>query len=757
VRELKKNIILIVILGLVLSACMATSQPELKPEGKHNWIRTNPGGGGAIATVGATASGTILSASDLSGVYRSFDGGKSWDVLGATQGLYETHIASFGFHPTDGNIFFVGSGWGIYKTTDGGEHFSFVHKDGYIEGIVIAASNPQIGYMAYHEDWDTYGSVYKTTDGGDSWHAVKGENLPDNVRLVKLLVHPKDENLVYALAGRTRWGCSDPYLFKSTDGGVNWQRVAKKYSVLDMDVDPNDTKTLFVSTFETKHCSKGNIPEDDYLLGDENTGEFYKSVDGGNSFVQLSEQTGIISVAKDPKTIRIVEVLYPYDWNDNAGTWETKDGGKTWTHAGLVTNWQPGWSSNQYFAFAQSFNGFTKTIKKDMFNTERFYGSFGQWAWSSVDGGKVFKNISTKEISPNHWQSTGMDNINGHAIEINEANPDVIYMGAYDLGFWTSRDRGKSWKRTLPDFKKYPKYVWSEGQGGNVTSVISDPKREGVVWAAFHKEGFGNDDKFGEGTTSAIFKSSNHADSWQLANTGLPDSIMFYGLSLDKNSPVNNRVLYLTVNGDIYKSSDDGNSWAMVLKNGGLKFTAVDNFDSNLVYAGGESGFWRSSDAGKTWQEAGPKEMRGSFKGNFLPTSDPWEGVFDIVSDPNIKNRVYAIVYGKNKGLYRSDDAAKTWQHIYTNDYMRGVAVASENSEVIYAGSTGAYFSGGYDKDYIGVIYSRDGGKTWDFANDGMAWTYAGKMDISNEARPYIILWSPGTGMQMAEIPFSLK
>ncbi len=756
---MKNRILLVLILGLLLTACTATSQPEIKPPtGKHIWTRTNPGGGGAIATVGATASGTILSASDLSGVYRSFDGGKSWDVLGATQGLTETHIASFGFHPTDGNTFFVGSGWGIYKTTDGGEHFKFVHKDGYIEGIVIAPTNPQIGYMAYHEDWDTYGSVYKTSDGGDSWHAVAGQNLPDNVRLVKLLVHPKDENLVYALAGRTRWGCSDPYLFKSVDGGVKWQRVAKGISVLDMDVDPNDTKTLFVSSFEAKHCSKGNIPEDDYILGDENTGEFYKSTDAGASFKQIGEQTGIISV-KDAKTIRIVEVLYPYDWNDNAGTWETKDAGKTWQHVGLVTNWQRGWVSNQYFAFAQSFNGLTKTIKKDLFNPERFYGSFGQWAWSSLDAGKTFKNISTKEISPEHWQSTGMDNLNGHAIEISEANPDVIYMGSYDLGFWTSRDRGKSWKRTLPDHKKYPKYVWSEGQGGNVTAVISDPKRAGVVWAAFHRDGIGNDDssEYIKNNDSAIFKTGDYAESWQKANNGLPATIMYYGLSLDRNSPVNNRVLYLTVNGDVYKSVNDGNSWSQILKNGGLKFTAVDNFDGNLVYAGGESGFWRSTDAGKTWLEVGLPEMRGSFVGNFLPTHDPWEGVFDIVSDPSVKNRVYAIVYGKGKGLYRSDDAGKTWQHIYSNDYMRGVAIAPTNSDIVYAGSTGAYFSGGYDKDYLGVIYSRDGGKTWDFANDGMAWTYAGKMDISGDNKPYIILWSPGTGMQMADLPFKVK
>jgi len=83
-------------------------------EAQHIWERSNPGGGGAVAMVGATSNGTILAASDLSGVYKTTNNGISWEVIGAEQGLTETNINCFGFHPTDGNIFLIGTGEGVY-------------------------------------------------------------------------------------------------------------------------------------------------------------------------------------------------------------------------------------------------------------------------------------------------------------------------------------------------------------------------------------------------------------------------------------------------------------------------------------------------------------------------------------------------------------------------------------------------------------------------------------------------------------------
>ncbi len=758
---------------------------------QHNWVRTNPGGGGAISTVGATADGTIVVASDLSGVYRSHDDGKSFDVVGANQGLIETHVSSFGFHPIDGKLFFAGTYSGAYKTKDGGENFDLVFpREGsgidysYIEDIVIS-SDPMIGYLTHHPGADAFGQVYKTTDGGETWHAIAGNDFPDTLHLVKLMTFRHNPDIVYALTGKTRWGCSAANLYKSIDGGIHWREIGSSLGdILDMDLHPTDSSIVFVSTFKSNFINNDLCTGDKYYVDDDNeyAGEFYKSTDGGLTFEEISDKTGIISVGIDnPDVIRLVDVLFPYDWYEYAGTWETKDGGANWTHTGFVENWFKGYTENQYFTMSASFNGLNKTVTKDIFNSGRFYGSFGQWAWASFDGGKTLNNVSTREISKDHWLSTGVENINGNALDVNDSNPDVVYIGGYDIGFWYTRDHGKSWTRTQPDYNIYPQYSWNlgdgiiesniakRGAGANVMTIISDPLRDSVVWASFSEEQLtdSNENSF---APTGLFKSTNYGEDWILLDDGLPvfeKSIRMYGLSIDKNSPVDQRVLYVTVDGDVYKSDNGGMKWNMVLQNGGLKFTEVDNFNGQIVYAGGKNGLWRTKNGGVDWEEVGLVEMRQQHpntRPDIAPTwidwSDwdnpiyPWEGVFDILSDPNVEGRIYVTVLSPQGGLYRSDDNGDSWStNLLPDKDMRGVAVAPQNSDVIYATSSKSYHSGGYGNS-LGVQYSTDMGATWQDANDGMAFDYAGMIEVETGAHPFVWCWSPGTGIQNAKVPY---
>lgn len=757
---------------------------------QHDWQRTNSGGGGAIAMVGATANGTILVASDLSGIYRSFDKGKTFDVVGANQGLLETHISAFGFHPTNGNIYFAGTYSATYKTKNGGDSFTKVFPDenhdfdySYIEDIVIS-SDPNIGYLTHHLAPDSEGEIYKTIDGGNSWIEIEGSDFPDDMHLVKLLTHPTNPDIVYALTGKTRWGCSEANLYKSTNGGVNWIEIGSSLGdILDMDLHPTNTQIVFVSTFKSNFinnelCSGDN----DYIFDDEFAGDFFKSVDGGSTFTILSDKTGIISVGtNNPDIIRLVDVLFPYDWFDYSGTWETKDGGLNWERIGVIDNWFRGYTDNQYYTMAQSYNGLNKTVTKDIFNSNNYFGSFGQWAWASFDGGKTLDNISTKEVSESQWLSTGMENINGHALDINDGNPNVVYIGGWDIGFWYSKNHGASWTRTQPDFNKYPEYSWNlgdgiiedniarRGAGSNVTTIISDPIRENVVWASFSAEQL-SDSIENTFAHTGLFKSTNYGEDWVLVKNGLPDydkSIRMYGLAIDKTSSNSNRILYVSIDGDIYKSIDDGLNWNKVLKNGGLKFIEVDQVNGHIVYAGGANGLWRSLDAGVNWEEIGLEKMRkyNSFtRPDIVPTwidwSDndnpvyPWEGVFDIQADPNNEGFVYITVHGPQGGIYRSEDKGENWsKNLLPDTHLRGVAISPKDSKVIYATSSKSYHSGGFGNSK-GIQYSIDSGNTWSDANDGMAFSYGGMIEVEYGDHPYVWVWSPGTGMQNAKVPY---
>ena len=732
---------------------------------QHVWERTNPGGGGAIAMVGATVDGTILAASDLSGVYKTTDNGLSWAVLGSTQGLLSTNITCFGFHPTDGNTFLIGTGEGTYKTTDGGNTIYPVNMEtdpnlgiGFVESMAMDMTNGNIGYMAHHEWWRQELSLLKTNDGGENWNILTTTGLPVDARITKIIVDHNNPNLVYALTGKARYGCSEPNLYKSNNGGLGWTEIANFADILDVDLHPTDQNTIYVSTFEANDCS---VPIWQYVGGDEYTGELYKSTNGGNSFTEIGDKTGIISVGTNPTHISVTDIFLPYDWNPNAGTWKTTDGGTNWNHSGLVQNWFTGWSSDSYI-FSFSFNGVIKTLTKDRFKPDRLYGAFGQWAWSSIDGGSVLNNISTTSYGNGQYASTGLENIAGHCIDVSDVNSNTIYMGGYDLGFWYSRNHGESWKRSLPDNDTYPDYSWYAGGGSNCNIVLNDPARENVVWASF-----GANHTF---TQSALFKSEQFGENWIISNTGLaPLGLTMHGLSLDVNSPIDNRTLYVTQSGNVFKSVDDGQSWSPILQVGGLKFTAVDQVNSQLVYAGGENGFWRSTDGGSNWTEVGLPEMKyiqtisgSEMRPDIVPTYDEpwntipieaWQGVFEIKADPNIGGRVYVVAYGPGKGLYRSDDQGTTWKKIYSNSRMRGVAIVPSNSDIIYASSSLSYHSGGYDANSFGFKISYDAGETWSDANEGMAWTHGGSMDIESGDNPHLWAWSPGTGIQHTPIP----
>ncbi len=753
---------IIIVLSILFSFSFLNAQ--------DNWTRTNPGGGGATSMITATAGGKILSGSDLSGVYMSDDNGATWSVLGSEQGLTKTEVVSLAPHYKDEDVFLIGTGEGIYKTTNGGDsayatNIEFVNGLGYVEAMELAPSDGQIGYAAHHEWWDPTMTLLTTTDGGDNWNIHPTTGLPVEASILKISVTENDPNTVYVLTGKSRYNCSDPWLYRSSDGGSNWTRIGIGLNdILDFDLHPTDNNSVYASTFSANDCS---APIWNYVMGSPSTGAFFKSTNGGVDFEEIGPNTGFISVGSNPDNIAVTNFLFPIDYsgstpvyNSQMGTWKTINGGTNWSMTGDLPNWITGWPVLNY-AYVSSFYGLNKTITKDRNNPDKVYGAFGGYAWTSLDGGDNFTNIATNELSTGKFLSTGMDNINGNSIDVSDINPNTIYVGYYDLGFWYSRDHGKSWSFSLPDPAEFPDHVWGGGGGANANFVLNDPAREAVVWATFGVENVS--------TKGAIFKSTAFGEDWQWSNNGL-DSLgrNTHGMSIDINSPVNNRTLYVTQDGDVYKSIDDGNSWTLTLDNGGLKFTAVDQYDSQLIYAGGENGLWRSIDAGSNWTEVGLVDMRFTRQfpnsvmrddivpTNSIPWSNPpveaWNGVFEIKTDVNNPNTVFVSVYGKDKGLYKSIDAGMNWAKLYTNDWLRGIAIDPNDSNNIYISSGAAYHSGGYETGSEGVLFSEDGGISWTSVNKDMSWPFAGRMEVETGNNQHLWAWSPGTGVQYLSI-----
>ncbi len=702
---------------------------------QHNWERTNPGGGGAFNTVKVGPTGIVMVGSDLSGVYLSHDAGTSWEVIGASRGMDVTHIAGLGFDPVDENTLFIGTDDGIFRSEDQGLSFTKVHNTGYITDIAICASNPTIGYAISQPDYETMDiEILKTTNHGLTWSAVD-VNLPSNLHGLKLITHPNNTNTIYLLTGAGRWSCGPARIYKSTDGGVMWNQLGASYgSILDFALDTQNPNTVYFSTM--------NVGCDEEYYWTNLLGNTYKSTNGGTSWSYLTNKTGVIWL--DPTNSNKIRLLDPrenYPWVDSAGTWTSTNGGASWTHNGDIDFWETGYQGELYWSYGVSFNGISKTLGQDPSDPNKMYWVNGQFVFGTDDGGTIFRDKHTDEVAPDWWQSRGVDNVNMMDIAVCEANPDKIYLGYFDIGFWRTEDAGDSWQ--MGNHIDYTP-EW-EGHGGNVSSICADPVRQNVVWASMSDgQNGGQIDPYVIPNYLIKNDASGQRDHWVESDAGLT-LFEVMGISLAPSSPVNNRTLLCTSAGDVYKSTNDGGNWSLSLANGGMRFTCFDYFDANLMYAGGEDGLWRSTNGGGNWTHVSYGEISGS--------SSFWEwgfeGVFDIKADPNQTGTVYVTVFGEGKGLYRSTNSGQTWTKILTDDYMRCVAISPSNSDIVYATSSAALESGG-EPVSTGVWFSNDGGASFENVTEDMAWPFAVPVEIAGD---YVFVGSPGTGIQRSLIP----
>src|SRR5437868_6350780 len=138
-------------------------------------------------------------------------------------------IASVAGVPGDPNVYYLGSAsGGLWKSTDGGNTFAPIFDDqpvAAIGSIAVAATDPNTVWVGTGEPWviryvDVMGDgVYKSTDAGATW---KHMGLTETGRIARVLIHPKDANIVYVCAeGRLTGPQDEPGVFNTTDGGAN--------------------------------------------------------------------------------------------------------------------------------------------------------------------------------------------------------------------------------------------------------------------------------------------------------------------------------------------------------------------------------------------------------------------------------------------------------------------------------------------------------------------------------------------------------
>ncbi|TMQ63621.1 MAG: hypothetical protein E6K78_10425 [Candidatus Eisenbacteria bacterium] len=731
---------------LTLLLLAASASPALA-----QWTKMGPGAGGAFTSIAAGPTGIVLCGSDIGGLYRSLDGGARWDGIGIDRGVPLTHISAVGFHPADASLLFCGGNAGKsgpksrapwYRSVDAGATWTAGKPavGGYVSAFGTTARDTQYcAWAASFNDRDQ--QVWRSVDRGASWSRVSATALTGK-RIVKLLVHPANARRLVLLSGDDGNLTGAKEMWKSNDGGANWRWIGSALGeVLDVAWNPSKPETL-VATSDAAH----NLID----------GFVWRSLDGGETWNKGPSMTGAIAWKAGSDTVRVINVERNITPTGKAcGTFESGDAGASWKRKATGTDWDAGWVKELGPAYGRGSYGIGKTLGQSIQNPNEIWWVTSRFLWKSSDGGLRFECVFANQRAPGgQWLTRGIDNINIFALAASERKPGTLFAGYYDIGLWRSLDAGASW-RMLND--SVATGTW-KGRGGNCSSIVLDPDRPGMVWVT-------NGVKRSQ---QRLIRSESLGDlgTWTQA-TGLVDDRFMYGLSLDRTSPATRRTLFVTADGDVYKSNDDGRSFARVLDCQSCFVTAVDHFDGKLVYAGGPDGLYVSTNGGQTWSR--PIDNGGAFSGA-VPKPDnvgeaQWTGIHAIVPDPVARDKVYVVAYstgGDKKGLWvctnpRASKPAFTRKAARL--FARGLAIDPRDPRRAYLTTSPAANSGKSNIDTtttfgIETTANIDAPTpAWTSLNRGKQWPFAWPVVVDPFDSSVVYVGEPGNGALKLRLP----
>ncbi|MGB8987390.1 MAG: hypothetical protein WCC37_12370, partial [Candidatus Sulfotelmatobacter sp.] len=318
--------------------------------------------------------------------------------------------------------------------------------------------------------------------------------------------------------------------------------------------------------------------------------------------------------------------------------------------------------------------------------------------------GMIGQSVSPELLNGLKWRLIGPFR-GGRAVAVAGVPGDstTFYFGAVNGGIWKTTDAGTVW---TPVFDSQPV--------GSIGAIAVAPSDHKTIYAGTGESDIRSDLSSGNG----VYKSVDSGATW--THIGLDDTRQISRIVID---PQNSNIVYVGALGHaygpneqrgVYKSVDGGTHWEKVLNTGtdtGISDLAICADNPQLLFAGTWNthrppwstyapidgpggGLYRSQDAGKTWSR---------LNGDGLPEGDWGRIGVDVAPDGK---RVYALIQAKKPGLYRSDDGGNTWTLANADPrltsrawYFSGITIDPQNHDVFYVPNVALY-------------RSEDGGKT---------------------------------------------
>ncbi len=659
--------------------------------------------------------------------------------------LASGRIVDIAMHPQDPSQYFLAAAsGGVWKTINAGTTWTpvFDRESSYSIGCVtFDPQNPLVVWVGSGENNSqrsvSYGDgVYKSIDGGKSW---KNVGLGQSEHIGKILVHPKDSNIVYVAAQGPLWAPGgDRGLYKTTDGGATWTRIleiGENTGVTDVVMDPRDPQVLFAAAYQRRRHVWTLID------GGPESG-IHKSTDGGSQWVKLEKglptevDIGRVGLAISPAKPDVVYALIEAAGKES-GFYASTDAGMNWEKRGDYSS-----SSPQYY----------QEIIADPLEVDRVY-SMDTWMQVTEDGGKTFRKVGET------WK-----HVDNHALWIDPQDTRHLLAGC-DGGVYESFDRGTTWafKANLPITQFYRVSVDNELPFYNIYGGTQDNATLGGPSRNTSRNGIRNSDwfvtVFGDGFETQIDPQNSDIVYSQSQYGGLARFDRRSGEAIDIQpqpgkgeealrwnwdsalmiSPHSPARLYFAAN-RIFRSDDRGDSWRpvspdltrrldrntlpvmgevwsidAVAKNASTSFygNIVSLAESarveGLLYAGTDDGLVQvSENGGDSWRAVPSESLQGVPKLAYVSCLSA-----SLHDDGTVYSAFDAHKDGDFKPyLFRSTDRGRSWTSIAGDLPERGsVYVVTQDHvkpDLLFAGTE------------FGVYFTLDGGKKWTRLQGGL-------------------------------------
>ena len=611
-----------------------------------------------IVYVGTGEANIFRSSHAGAGMFKSTDGGDTWKHIGLTD---TNTIARILVHPTDPDLVYVaasGNEWtnnperGVYRSRDGGESWEKILYVDEKTGAIDLVMDPEVTTTLYAATWQRIrkrwndprnevgysgSGIHKSTDGGDTWTPVNA-GLPDPEHRGRIGIDlcASQPQTLYAFVDnyatdeegpvsgldsygrpRTRGSILGATLFRSDDGAATWRQVSEHDRFMrgmcatygwvfgQVRVDPNDPDTVYLmglalnkSTDSGKsftrlrgmhgdHHALWIDPQNSDYLVNGNDGGVVISYDGGARWRQFLDNLPAVQFFN--VGIDMAEPFHVYGSIQDHGS-----------RRGVV-DFSRGRDRIRPVEFTRAPGGegcshVIDPTDPDVVYSAGFYGRIQRTNMQTFETDRLFERLPEGE-HPHRGQWVAPFLLSPH-------NPRIVYHGMNHL--FRSLDRGEKWERISPDLSHADPRKMGDISYQTIFSIAESPFQFGRIFC-------GTDD-------GRVHVTHDGGTTWQDIGAGLAEDRWISEIIASEHEA---NTVYLAQNGKrnddftpyLWKSTDLGQSWTSIVGNiplGTINVIREDPKDPKMLYVGTDIGVYVSMDGGGSWACLG-KDLPSTF------------------------------------------------------------------------------------------------------------------------------------------------